>query len=226
MIKLKVDENKKFLKEMNNLVDYSFGFVQGVNAGKQLFFATLGEKMTETISQFIDSMARQDPESLHHVYEWYQTGSPNARLFDIQYTVSNLGLSLKSTFSQSTSIRSGSKVPFYDKARMMEAGMSVTVRPVESNVLVFDVDGKTVFTPSPVQVNSVGGPETAGAFQSSFDMFMNSYFSQAFLQVAGISKKFGNLSTYKDNLQIGLKLGKSAGVSAGFKWIINLGVGA
>ena len=226
MIAARFDIDKSFAKEMNNLVSYSYGFIEGVNAGKKIFFATIGEKVKEVMSAFIDSMARQDPASLHHVYEWYQVGSPDARLFDINYTVSNLGLSLNSTFSQSTSIRNGSKVPFYNKATMMEAGMSVIVKPVESNVLVFEQDGKTIFTPNPVVIDRVGGPDTAGSFQSSFDLFINSYFSQAFLQTAGISKRFGNLATYKKNLQVGLKVGKSAGVSAGFKWITNLGVGA
>ena len=224
MIGVQFDIDQKFYRQMNNLVQYSYGFVEGIERGKKIFFATLGEKTVEAISLFIDAIARQDRESLHHVYEWYQTGSPEARLFDIDYTVSNLGLSLNSTFRQSMSIKNGSNVPFYDKASMMEAGVSVTVRPRNSDVLVFEDDGQTVFTKSPVTIDSVGGA-TAGGFQNAFDMFVNKYFSQAFLEIAGISKRFGNLTTYKKNLQIGLRVGKSAGVSAGFKWITNLGVG-
>ena len=225
MIGVRFDADKSFQREMNNLIKYSYGFIEGVNHGKQIFFASVGKKTVEAISLFIDSVARQDQESLHHVYEWYQVGSPAARLFDIEYTVSNLGLSLKSTFRQSTSIKNGSRVPFYNKANMMEAGMSVKIRPVNSDVLVFENNGQTVFTKSPVSIERVGGPQTAGSFERTFDLFINSYFSQAFMEVAGISKKFGNLITYKKNLQAGLKVGKAAGVSAGFKWITNLGVG-
>ena len=225
MITARFDIDKSFAKEMNNLVSYSFGFIEGIDAGKKLFFATLGEKVSEVISLFIDSMARQSPESLHHVYEWYQTGNSNARLFEINYTVSNLGLSLKSTFRQSTSIKNGSKVPFYDKASLMESGISVIIRPVQSNVLVFEKDGKTIFTPNPVIVDNVGGQYTAGSFEDAFDTFVNSYFSQAFLQTLGITQKFGNLITYKKNLQAGLKGGKPVGMKAGYRWIANLGVG-
>lgn len=226
MISTKFDFDKAFAKKMNNLVKYSFGFVEGVKLGKHLFFATVGEKTKEILAMFIDSMARQSPESLHHVYEWYQTGSPNARLFDIQYTVSNLGLSLKSTFRQSSSIQNGSRVPFYNKASMMEAGVSVTIRPINSDVLVFENNGETVFTRNAVRVPNVGGQTTTGSFQSAFDTFVNSYFTQAFMDTIGISKKFGNLVTYKKNLPAGLKAGRGPGLSAGYRWIANLGVGA
>jgi hypothetical protein len=226
MISTRFDLDKSFAREMNNLVQYSFGFVEGANAGKKIFFATVGEKATEALSFFIDSMSRQNPEMLHHVYEWNQTGSPNARLFDINYTVSNLGLSLRSTFRQSSSIKNGSNIPFYDKANMMENGISVTIRPRNSEVLVFEDNGETVFTRNPISVDNPGGQFVQGSFENSFDLFINSYLSQAFLQIAGITKKFGNMNTYKKNLQSGLKAGKSAGIPAGLRWITSLGIGA
>jgi hypothetical protein len=199
--------------------------VEGAKRGKTIFLATFGERVTEITKLFIDSAARQNPESLHHVYEWYQTGSPNARLFDINFTVSNLGLSLKTTFRQSVSVQNGSKMPFYNKAMVMESGAAVTVRPKESAVLVFEQDGQTVFTKNPTEINNPGGVSVAGSFQETFDLFINSYFTQAFLQSSGIRKKFGDMSLYKKNLAAGIKLGSSVGVSAGFKWIVNVGVG-
>ena len=226
MISVKLDSSKQFSKEMNNLVNYSLGFIEGIGAGKHLFFATVGEKVKEILSSFIDSMARQSPETLHHVYEWHQTGSPSSRLFDINYTVSNLGLSLKSTFRQSTSIKNGSKVPFYNKANLMEFGVSVTIAPTSSNVLAFEDNGQQVFTSNPVRVDEVGGGATTGSFQNAFDLFVNSYLSQAFMQTIGINKKFGNLDIYKKNLRAGLRGGKSVGISSGYRWVVNLGVGA
>lgn len=225
MIDIRLDSKKQFSKEMNNLVSYSLGFIEGVGAGKHLFFATIGEKVKEILSAFIDSMARQSPETLHHVYEWHQTGSPSSRLFDITCTVSNLGLSLKSTFRQSTSVKNGSKVPFYNKANLMEFGVSVTIAPTSSSVLAFEDDGQQVFTRSAVRVDEVGGGATTGAFQNAFDIFAKSYLSQAFMQTIGISKRFGNLDVYKKNLQAGLRGGKSVGISSGYRWVVNLGVG-
>jgi hypothetical protein len=104
------------MKDMNNIINYSIGFTEGIERGKTEFLKTMGDEVTEIASQFIDTNARVSPETLHHVYEWYKTGSPDARLFDINYTVSNLGLSFISKFKQSTTIKQGSNVPFRDKA--------------------------------------------------------------------------------------------------------------
>lgn len=225
MISVRLDASKQFAREMNNLVSYSLGFIEGIGIGKPLFFATVGEKAKEILSASIDSMARQSPETLHHVYEWYQAGSPSSRLFDITCTVSNLGFSLNSTFRQSTSIKNGSKVPFYNKANLMEFGVSVTIAPTSSSVLAFEDDGQQVFTSSPVRVDEVGGGATTGSFQNAFDMFVNNYFSQAFIQTIGINKNFRSLGLYKKNLRAGLRGGKTVGISSGYKWVANLGLG-
>lgn len=224
MISVQFDRSGAFNRQLQNLVDYSFGFIEGVERGKLQFMTQLGEGTKEILEQFIDSMARQDPDSLHHVYEWYQTGSPNARLFDITYTVSNLGLSMMSTFRQSTSIQAGSTVPFYNKARVMEAGVSVRIAPKNAEKLVFDVDGKVVATSNPVTVSSPGGSSVQGSFGDAFDLFMNKYFTQAMLQTTGLSKRFGNVATYNKNLQAGLRVGRGLGISAGYRWITSMGV--
>lgn len=224
MISVEFDKSGKFFKKMNNLVSYSFGFVDGINLGKRAFFTEFGETVKVVLGEFIDSMARQSPESLHHVYEWYETGSPNARLFDIQYTVSGLGLSMGATFRQSTSIKNGSNVPFYNKAIVMENGMSIKVSPVNSDVLVFNDNGQDVFTKNPVSIDSPGGAAVRGSFERAFDLFINSYFSQSFMQSSGLLKKFEDMTTFKKNLRAGVKFGKAPGVSAGFKWITNVGV--
>jgi hypothetical protein len=100
MISIKLND-KDLMRDLNNIIDYSFGFLEGIEKGKKIFLDSLGRDITELVKEYIDSSARVNPSRLHHVYEWYQTGSPDARLFDINYTVSNLGLSFKSTFSQS-----------------------------------------------------------------------------------------------------------------------------
>jgi len=225
MISVKFDPDKTFLKELNNIVNYSLGFIEGANKGKAVFLATFGERVTEITKLFIDSMARQSPESMHHVYEWYQVGSPNARLFDINFTVSNLGLSLKTSFRQSVSIQKGSNVPFYNKAAIMESGASVVVKPRKSDVLVFEKDGETIFTKNAVSISNPGGSAVAGSFQQAFDSFINNYFSQSFMQSSGIRQRFGDMTLYNKNISAGIKLGRSAGISAGFRWIANVGVG-
>jgi hypothetical protein len=217
---------KQFKKEMSNIVDYSIGFLDGVQKGKTVFLKTLGMETVEVMKEFIDSNARVNPQMLHHIYEWNLTGSPDARLYDISYTTSNLGLSFRSSFSQSTSIKDGSRTPFYNKAKIMEEGIPVTIRPKSAQVLAFDDNGETVFTKGPVEVLNPGGTEVEGGFEKTFDMFFNKYFSQAFLRTSGIAKYLENPQVYKKDLPAGKNLGRSKGVATGYRWIANAGLGA
>jgi hypothetical protein len=218
--------SKQFKKDMNNVVNYSIGFLDGVQKGKTVFLKVMGMQTVEVMKEFIDSNARVNPDMLHHIYEWNLTGSPDARLYDISYTVSNLGLSFKSSFSQSRSIKDGSRTPFYDKTRIMENGIPVTIRPRSAQVLAFDDNGETVFTRGPVEVLNPGGTEVEGGFEKVFDMFFNRFFSQAFLRTSGIAKYLENPQVYKKDMPAGKKLGRSKGLSTGYRWIANAGIGA
>jgi hypothetical protein len=219
-----VFNSNQFKKEMTNIVNYSIGFLEGVQKGKTVLLKTIGLETVELMKEFIDSNARVNPDMLHHIYEWNQTGSPGSRLYDISYTTSNLGLSFRSSFSQSTSIKNGSRTPFYDKARIMEKGIPVTIRPKVAQALVFDDNGEVVFTKSPVRVDNPGGTQVEGGFERIFDMFFNRYFSQAFLRVSGVAKYLENPEVYKKDMQAGKTMGKSKGVSTGYRWIANAGV--
>jgi hypothetical protein len=218
-------DGKQFKKEMNNIMDYSIGFLEGVKGGKTAFLNNLGRETIQTLKEFVDMNARIDPAMLQHVYEWYQVGSPNARLFDIEYTVSNQGLSIYSTLSQSSSVKNGSTTPFYDKARIMEKGIPVTIRPKKSKVLVFEENGETVFTKNPVTVNNPGGQEAEGGFEEVLDIFLNQYFKQSFLKSSGLSDYIKNPKAFKTNLKAGSKYGKGFGYSTGYKWIANAVIG-
>lgn len=214
-----------FRKDMKNIIDYSIGYVEGIQGGKKAFLSTVGKETVELMKEYIDSNARVNPEMLHHVYEWYQTGSPNARLYDIQYVPSQIGLSFKSVFKQSTSIKNGSRVPFYDKARIMEEGIPVTIRPVKAQALAFEINGEEIFTKQPVEVDNPGGTAVVGGFEKVFDSFFNRFFTQAFLRISGIESYLKNPIAYKKNLKAGQKGGKVKGYETGYRWIANAGVG-
>lgn len=140
-----VFDSKAFKKDMNNIMDYSIGFLEGVHRGKNQFLHSVGVETIELLKEFIDSSARVNPEVLHHVYEWSQIGSPSGRLYDLDYTVSGLGLSIKSSFKQSTIIKAGSNVPFYNKATIIENGIPVVIRPKKAKALRFEQDGEEIF---------------------------------------------------------------------------------
>lgn len=222
MISVTLNSNR-LTADLVNIVEYSLGFVDGVKKGKKLFLDNVGKLTKEILEQFIDANARSNPQMLQHVYEWYKNGSPDARLFDLNYTVSNVGLSFYSNFKQSSSIKSGSSVPFYNKAAIMERGIGVTIKPVRAQALVFEDNGETVFTKKPIRVNNPGGSQAQGGFERTVNLFFNRYFTQAFLKTSGLSDYLKNPVVYKNNLRKGKQLGRSAGVSTGFSWIAKAG---
>lgn len=204
---------------MNQITNYAVGFIDGAKGGKQELLKTVGEKTVEILSEFVDSQARTNKAALHHIYEWYQTGSPASRLFDLEYSVSQGGLTVRSSFRQSSVIKSGSTVPFYDKARIMEQGVPVRIRPVRSSVLRFEDNGQEVFTRKPVEIDNPGGEMVQGSFQRVVDLFFKSYFSQAFLQTSGIASILSNPVVFKKNLPRAKVGGRSAGYDVGYRWI-------
>ena len=214
-------QTNNFEKELLNIANYSLGFLEGAQKGKKVFLDNLGRGVIFALGQYVDVEARANRDALHHVYEWYQTGSPQARLFDITYTVSNLGLSLNSTFRQSRTLQQDATAPFYNKAKIMENGIPVVIRPKKNSVLRFYQGGETVFTSKPVTVRNPGGNQVEGSFERIFDEFMTRYFTQAFLRASGISDYISNPVIYKKNLPAGAKQGRPKGVSTGYKWITN-----
>lgn len=213
--------DKEFTKMMNNIVDYSIGFLEGAERGKEKFLHGIGSRAIEAMKEYVDANARMNPQTLHHIYEWYQVGSPSARLFDLNYTVSNLGLSFKSQFRQSTSFARGSTKPFYDKARIMEQGIPVTIRPIKAKALAFDVDGEQVFSKGPVRVAQPGGEATTGALEKTLESFIEVYFSQLFLHSSDIGNRLKNPVIYKKNFAAGSRNGKAKGLETGYRWIAN-----
>lgn len=212
-------------KKLTNIVKYSTGFLEGAQSGKKVFLDNMGSRVIEALNRYVDAMARSDREALQHVYEWYQTGSPAARLFDLTYTVSNVGLSVKSSFTQSQSVARDSSTPFYDKARIMELGIPVTIRPKRASALVFQDAGETVFTKKPITIHNPGGTDAQYGYGMVFDSFFENYFTQAFLKSSGLTNYISNPVIYKNNFAAGAKGGKSLGKKVGYSWIINARIG-
>lgn len=208
---------------MNNVIDYSIGFLDGTKQGKKVFMQNLAESVKIMADKYIDAAARSNPDLLHHIYEWGMVGSPDARLFDIQFKASSDTINIFSNFKQSTTIKEGSNTPFFNKARIMESGISVVITPRTSRVLAFEVDGEQIFTPNPVVVDNPGG-ETAGQYTNIFNQFFGKYFSQAFLMSSGIKQKLENPRAFEESFGAGGKQGRSAGVKAGNKWITSIKV--
>ncbi len=218
-------DTKNFSKTMNNILKYSYGFLDGVDKGKKVFLDNLGRGVITALGQYIDVNAKGNPKALHHVYEWYRTGSPSARLFDIDHLVTNKGLSLFSNFRQSRTMSSDANAPFYDKAKIMEQGKIVIVKPKNNGVLAFESGGETVFTKKPIVIRNPGGNEVTGSYEDVFDEFMLKYFRQSFIRASGLYDYISKPTVFKKNIRAGAKTGKAKGVSTGFSWIANATVG-
>ena len=218
MIRVNFD-TRKFNKEMNNLMEYSIGFLEGAKRGKVELLKEVGERTKEILGEYLDASARVNPELLHHVYEWYQTGSPEARLFDLEYRAAAGSLSINATFRQSTTIKNGSTTPFYNKASVMERGISVRVVPRSSEVLAFENNGEQVFTKQPVTIDNPGGAQVAGGFERTFSEFFERYFTQSFMKTSGLDERLRNTSAFVRGFGQGKRRGKSYGEQVGYRWI-------
>ena len=162
------------------------------------------------------------PELLHHVYEWEKVGSPEARLFDLDYKISNIGITFTSSLKQSTSIKNGSNVPFYNKAKIMEQGLSVTIRPKKADALRFEINGEEVYTSRGVVIDNPGG-QTQGQFDKVINNFFGVYFRQSFLNSSGLLQYFKYPQAYKKNLSAAKRGGRSLGLKTGYRWVADAG---
>ena len=212
-------DSKQFINDISNAIEYSIGFMEGAQRGKNVFAKNFGASISEVLKTFIDSNARVDPGLLGHMYEWDKVGSPSSRLFDIEYFVTGAGLSIGATFKQSTSVQAGSNVPFYDKARIMEQGIPVVIKPKKSGTLVFQDGDETVFTKKPIQISNPGGDMAEGGFEQTFKSFFDNYFTQAFLQSSGLSKYLQNPTIFSQNFSSAKRGGRALGITTGFRWI-------
>ena len=217
-------DTRQFLVDMNNISNYALGFVEGIKVGEPKFLKSLGRTIKEYLQDFIDTTARMDPASLHHVYEWYQAGSPDARLFNIKFTVEGDLIHFSSNFTQSQTLQDGSNVPFFNKANVMESGISITVTPRNSDVLVFENDGETVFTKSPVSISNPGGVDVQGSYAEAFKLFFESNLTQSFLTSSGMINYIQTPKAFDTNFAAGKKGGKALGIKVGAKWIEEAGI--
>lgn len=136
----------------------------------------------KSLSKFIDSEARLSPQSLHHVYEWNQTGKPLGRLWKVSGAYKSGAIILSSEFRQSRTfvpIKNGTvrRSKFVYKAKVMEAGKPVRITAKSADALFFySSSGEPVFIPKGryVTVRTPGGRYVKGAYQKTLNRFVTS----------------------------------------------------
>ena len=214
-----VYDTKQFQIDMRNIMDYCFGYVDGIKEGKTKFNEKFAQLTVKALKDFIDTNARVDPKLYHHIYEWNQVGDPGARLYNVRKQVSDEGFTLNYYFSQSRSIPPGGTQPFYDKAKIMESGTAVTIKPTNASALAFIANNQLVFTKKEVIVTDPGGPLVKGSFQKTIDLFFKAYFKQSFMISSGITEYIKNPKAFRSNFSQSKRGGYSLGKKVGYTWI-------
>jgi len=208
--------SKDLSRVLNNTVSYADGFVQGIKMNRLEFNRVLGGYTAESLGEYIDSKARMNPQTLHHVYEWNNAGNRASRLFDINVNATNYSITFSGKFLTSREAASESGQVFSNKAEIMENGISVTVSPKSSKVLVFEDEGETVFTTNSVYIAHPGGDYVAGSFAKVVEEFFDSYFIVSIL--GPLMKKLSNPKEFSLLYPQGARTGRSAGVRAGRRY--------
>lgn len=221
MIRASVDA-KELMNTLNNVTNYSKGFLHGAELNKLEFNRILGGYTAEALKQYIDSKARMNPESLHHVYEWDSVGNPTSRLFDFNVTTKLNSISFSGKFLPSRTPSPNSDDVFSNKAEVMENKIAITIEPRNSDILAFEEDGEMVFTTKSIYIANPGGDAVAGSFGKVVDEFFDKYFTASILQ--GILKDLSTPEEFVQYFAQGSKAGKPAGVKAGRKYFSVKGV--
>jgi hypothetical protein len=123
---------------------------------------------------YIDAIARSQPQRFHHVYEWGKVGSNRSRLFVAEEKADSKRGQITLKFKDSSSKVPGSRqYIFRKKAYIMENQIPVTIKP-KNKFLVFEVEGKTVFTTKPVRNSRPGGEAVRNSLGNSFEFWLQS----------------------------------------------------
>lgn len=150
-----------------------------------------------SLAQFIDAEARLNPEALHHVYEWNQTGKPLGRLWKVTGAYRSGMIVLNSEFRQSRTfvpIKNGTsrRSKFVYKAQVMEEGKSVRIAPKNAEALFFfSKSGEPVFIPRgrSVVVKTPGGKYVRGSYAKTLNRFLTSPRLMIDLAESGLVKR-------------------------------------
>lgn len=204
-----------FNKKLNGLLEYAEGFLETLGASDEALSDSTADVAVESAYVFIDSMARMHPERLHHVYEWGRTGVPEFRLFKLYKTQVGRAIQISPGFIESIMPSAGSKQVFRTKAVVMEAGDPITIRPVNSDWLVFEGDNGTIFTKNPVTVPHPGGIAVAGAFKNTMENF-NMFFQNTYMKVTFAERVRKVGAFFKPSTKI---MTKSGGRAAAIKFL-------
>jgi hypothetical protein len=221
MYNVRIDA-RRAMKMLNNLVKYSDGFIKETKAKQGYVASKIAGASIDGFYDYLDNLARTNPGMLHHVYEWGQVGNPGARLVELKKQISQNSAGVEARLLQSSSIPDGGSEPFYNKAQVMEEGITVVINEVNAKALFFEVDGEEFFRTGPIVISNPGGEAVRGQFLKNFETFYNEYLDNVYLESIRFYDHFRNASPYVKNFAAGVKGGgESVGKKTALSWIMS-----
>ena len=226
MYSVRVD-GKEARKVLNNLVEYSDGFITETKAKESTITQRLTDMSIDQFYTYLDQLARVNPGMLHHVYEWGMVGDPSGRLYELKRKLSKSTGIVTADFIESQVPTQNSDQVFYDKATIMEEGITVIVNEVEAEALFFEVDGVEYFRTGPIVIENPGGPDVRGSFVEQFEQFYNVYFDEVYLRAIRFYQYFMDAKPYEQNFKAAMKSGNARGIGkkTALSWVMNMPVG-
>jgi len=215
--------SKEAMKVLNNVVEYSEGFIKETKAKESYVASKLASTSISAFYQYLDSLARTNPGMLHHIYEWGQVGDPGARLVELKKVLAARTVQVSSDFLSSTSVPENGSEPFFDKAEIMEEGIAVQVNEVSAQALFFQIDGEEFFRTGPIVIENPGGEEVRGSFVRAFEEFYNNYFDQVYLRSIRFYDYFTKSREFESGFNSAAKSRSAASIGrqSALSWIIN-----
>jgi hypothetical protein len=149
---------------------------------------TIERSVNRKFLPYVNAVSRGNKASMHHLYEWGSVGITSARLFDLVIPTSSRGranFSMKVTYRPSTKLvplTTAQATPnpftgkvvkkqhrFYNKAMVMENGLTVVVRPKNTKYMAFDnppgalqTKSGLTFSSKPITINYADKPNYHG----------------------------------------------------------------
>ena len=176
------------------------------------FQSILFNQIEKDFGNYLDSQARTNPKTLHHVYEWKKVGTPSARLFNLKVSGrEGLSFKIESEFKASKSMVptsfGKSRHVFTSKASVMEAGLPLTIRPKNAERLVFEIDGLVVRMPKgmPVTVKKPGGGKATGRYKIAYARFFTGNLVNISIKNSKFQQIFNSSMTKAMKLPVDIK---------------------
>ena len=126
---------------------------------------------------YVDMQARQNGKAFHHVYEFNRTGERSARLFKGNIASTIDGAIISYTFSPAK-YPNNQGHPFPNKAEVMEKGEPIVIQPKRGKYLKYRLEDGRFVTTTKSFVQSPGGTEVKGSFESTFNKVVATQGSQ------------------------------------------------